>query len=126
LGARRGEGLLATVRDGEPPRVHPITVGVRDGGLYAFIHPSGKLSDLERDGRYALHAYMDPDAPDEFLVRGRVRRVEPERRAALAADWPWRPADDTPAFELLVEEALLGERGPNEWPPRYSTWRAER
>jgi dipeptidyl aminopeptidase/acylaminoacyl peptidase len=120
------EALLATVRGDEPPRIHPITVGLRDGGLYVFIHPSGKRSDLETDGRYALHTYMDPDSPDEFAIRGRVRPLEGHRRAEIAAGWPWKVGDEVGGFELLLDEAVLGERGPHEWPPRYSTWAADR
>lgn len=124
--ARTGaeEVLLATVRDSEPPRIHPVTIQVRDGGLFIFIHPSSKLTDLETDGRYALHTYMDPARPDEFAVRGRARPVEGDRRNQLAASWPWTVRDDVRAFELLVDEAVLGERGADEWPPRYSTWTA--
>jgi dipeptidyl aminopeptidase/acylaminoacyl peptidase len=124
--ARSGkdEVLLATVRADEPPRIHPVTVQVRDGGLFIFLHPSSKLTDLETDGRYALHTYMFPDRPDEFAARGRARPVDGERRNELAASWPWTVRDDVCAFELLVDEALLGERARDEWPPRYSTWRA--
>jgi dipeptidyl aminopeptidase/acylaminoacyl peptidase len=116
------EILLATVRDDEPPRIHPVTVQIRDGGLYVFLHPSSKLTDLEIDGRYAVHTYMDPKQPDEFAVRGRARAVERDRRDELAADWPWTVGADVRAFELLLDEAVLGERGADEWPPRYSTW----
>lgn len=31
-----GEALLATVRDDEPPRIHPIWVGIVDDRLYAW------------------------------------------------------------------------------------------
>jgi hypothetical protein len=117
-----GEALLATVRDGQPPRIHPIAVEVDDGGLYAFILPSPKLTDLELDGRYALHAYPDAAVPHEFVLRGRVRRVDAMRRDALAAKWSWA-VGDAPAFEFLIEEALLGERATrDEWPPKYGTW----
>ena len=63
-----------TVRGAELPRVHPINVGVVDGGLYAFLLPSPKRTDLERDGRFALHTHQDPAAPDEFSIRGRAQR----------------------------------------------------
>ncbi|HEX5451392.1 MAG TPA: hypothetical protein VFW86_03300 [Candidatus Limnocylindrales bacterium] len=118
------EVLLATVRDGEPPRLHPVTVQVHDGGLFVLVHPSSKLTDLETDGRYALHTYMDPNRPDEFAARGRVRPVQGARRDELAAAWPWKAGADVRAFELLLDEAVLGERGRNEWPPRYTTWTA--
>ncbi len=47
-----GAALLVAVRGDDPPRVHPISVGVVDGGLYAFILPSPKLQDLEHDGQF--------------------------------------------------------------------------
>ena len=80
-----GEALLVTVRGDELPRVHPINVGVVDGGLYAFLLPSPKRTDLEQDGRFALHAHQDPAAPDEFSVRGRAKVVEDPLPAAR----PW-------------------------------------
>jgi len=117
-----GEALLATVRGAEPPRIHPIVAEVRDGGLYAFILASEKLTDLETDARYALHAYPDSTTPHEFLLRGHVRPVEASRRATLATDWPWS-VGKAPAFEFLIEEAVLGEReSRDDWPPRYSRW----
>ena len=117
-----GEALLVTVRGDEPPQAHPVSVGVVNGGLYTFILPSPKLRDLEQDGRYALHAHFDPALPHEFLIRGRVRRVDDATRAALAATWSWT-VGDAPAFELLVEDALYGERpSADDWPPRYTTW----
>ena len=64
-----GEALLATVRGDDPPRIHPIWVGIVAGRLYAFILGSAKRTDLERDGRYALHTHIDPAAPSEFSIR---------------------------------------------------------
>lgn len=120
-----GEALLVTVCGDDPPRAHPISVGVVNGGLYAFILPSPKLHDLARDGRYALHALFDPTVPHEFLIRGRVRPVDDQvTRASLAADWDWS-VGDAPAFEFLVEDALYGARASAEdWPPRYTSWTA--
>lgn len=121
-----GEALLATVREGAPPRIHPITVGIVDGGLFGFILPSGKQRDLEMDGRYALHAYPDAKVPHEFTLRGRVRRVSEPRRSAVATGWTWT-VGDAPAYEFLIDEAVLGERtSRTDWPPRYTTWRSDR
>jgi hypothetical protein len=117
-----GEALLATVRDDVPPSIHPIAIEQRDGGLFAFILRSKKLTDLRTDGRYALHAYPDAVVPHEFGIRGRVRDVDAARREALAGDWPFS-VGDAAAFEFLVEEAILGERASrDEWPPKYTTW----
>lgn len=119
-----GEALLATVRDTEPPRVHPIAVEVVDAGLYAFILSSPKLGDLEADGRYALHAYPDAAVPHEFVIRGRVRPADEATRTRLAANWPFW-VGSAGAFEFLIDEALLGERDSRDaWPPHYTTWRS--
>jgi len=121
-----GEAMLATVRGGAaPPRIHPIAVGIAEGGLYAFILPSPKQTDLEDDGRYALHAYPDPAVPHELQIRGRVRRADDPTRNALAGMWSF---DVGPAwaYEFLIDDVLVGERDSrNEWPPRYSSWSAQ-
>lgn len=117
-----GRALLVTVRGDAPPRAHPISVGIVDGGLYAFILRSPKLDDLEQDGRYALHAHFDPAAPDEFMIRGRVSAVDDGTRAALAADWSWS-VGAARAFEFLIDDALHGARpSDDDWPPSYTTW----
>jgi hypothetical protein len=124
---REGHGgaLLATVRDGEPPRIHPISVGIVEDGLYAFILKSAKRVDLERDGRYALHAHLDPAAPNEFSVRGRARVVGEPIRSTVAAGWFFEADEGYELFEFGVESAVLGERPTaDDWPPRYTTWRA--
>jgi hypothetical protein len=120
-----GEAMLATVSGGAaPPRIHPIAVGIVEGGLYAFILPSPKLTDLEDDGRYALHAYPDPAVPHELQIRGRVRRVDDQTRNALAKAWSF-DVGSAWAYEFLIEDVLVGERDSrNDWPPRYSSWSA--
>jgi len=121
-----GEALLATVRGGNLPRVHPVNVAIVDGRLYAFIIArSPKRLDLELDGRYALHTHQDPDAPTEVSLRGRARLVTDAReRAVVAAGWAFEVDDDDALFEFDVEVALLGARPSTDaWPPRYSAWR---
>lgn len=120
-----GEALLATVRAEDPPRIHPVNVGIIGGGLYTFvIARSAKRIDLESDGRYAMHTHVDPAAPSEFSIRGRATAVDAEdTRAAVAAHWPFTVDETYRLFELSVEAALLGDRSsPDEWPPRYSSW----
>jgi Pyridoxamine 5'-phosphate oxidase len=121
-----GEALLATVRDGEPPRIHPIYVAIVDGRLYALLGRSAKTTDLVRDGRYALHTHQDPAAPSEFMVRGRVRVVDdPAERNPIAAGWYFETDDTWTLVEFSIESAVLGERADaDEWPPRYSSWSA--
>jgi hypothetical protein len=121
-----GEALLATVRGDEPPRIHPINVGILDDRLYAFIGRSPKQRDLRLDGRYALHTHQDPAVPREFAVRGRATLIEgTDVRSAVAARWFFEPDETYDLFELSIESAVLGMRdSPNEWPPRYSSWSA--
>lgn len=121
-----GEALLATVRGDDPPRIHPIAIELVGEGLFAFILGSPKQRDLDEDGRYALHAYPDAEHPDEFTIRGRVRRVDEPTRQRLAASWPFQP-EDAPAYEFLIGDAVVAERATrNDWPPRYRAWRADR
>jgi len=122
-----GEGMLVTVRGDSPPRVHPVNVGVVDGHLYTFVQAkSAKRADLETDGRYALHTHCDPQAPHEFQVRGRTRAITDEAiRGPIVANWFFN-AKDYPLFELLIDTALLGERPTaDDWPPQYTSWKAE-
>ncbi len=121
-----GQGLLSTVASNGTPRIHPLNVGVRDGRLLIFVQGhSAKARDLESDPHYALHAHVDAQQPHEFLVRGQARLVtDTDVRRAAAGDWYFTVADDYPLYELLIDHALLGERAsPNDWPPRYRSWR---
>ena len=118
------QGLLATVRDAEPPRIHPVYVEIVDGRLFTFLLRSAKRGDLHRDGRYALHAHQYPSVPTEFMVRGRAKRVDdPTVRGAAAAAWSFEVDESYALFELSIEAALVGLRdSADEWPPRYRSW----
>ncbi len=120
-----GEVLLVTVRDDQPPRIHPINAGIVGGALVAFLLPGAKTRDLELDGRYAMHTHQDPAAPSEFSVRGRARSVaDPSVRAAAAAVWPFDVDDTYTLFEFDIETALLGSRPTaDDWPPIYTSWK---
>jgi hypothetical protein len=121
-----GEVLLATVREAEPPRIHPISVGIVDDRLYAFINRSPKRKDLATDGRYAMHTHQDPAAPKEFSVRGRAILIDAaDVRSAVGAEWSFEPDETYDLFEFSIDSALLGLRDdPDEWPPRYTSWSA--
>ena len=120
-----GVALLSTVRDGGLPRIHPINVAILEGRLLAFILPSPKAADLVEDGRFALHAHQDPDAPHECLIRGRARAIDdPGARARFADAWSFSVDESYRLFEFLIEHAVFGERAsPDVWPPRYTSWR---
>jgi hypothetical protein len=121
-----GEGFLATVAADGTPRMHPLNVGVVDGRLLVFVQDrSAKARDLAANPHYALHAHQDPARPDEFLVRGEAQRVtDPAVRANAAGQWFFNVSDSYPLYELRLSHALLGERGADEWPPRYRSWRS--
>lgn len=121
-----GEALLATVRGDDPPRIHPIWVGIVGGRLYAFILKSAKRTDLERDGRFALHTHVDPAAPSEFSIRGRARLVDAaELRVEVGGSWYFDVDETYELFDFDVEAAILGVRdNTDEWPPRYTSWTA--
>jgi hypothetical protein len=119
-----GFGYLATVRADGAPRIHPINPVWAGGAVVAFIVPSPKLRDLERDGRYALHSTGSAEIDDEFSIAGRARIVvDPSlRRAALAA-CPYTPADDHVLVELDLERALWAHYEPRGvFPPQYHVW----
>jgi hypothetical protein len=121
-----GEALLATVRDGAVPRIHPIYIAILEGRLVAFLLSSPKAVDLAEDGRFALHAHQDPAAPHEFVVRGRAIPIDDGPMRQRMAD-AWYFGMDTPhtLWEFGIEHAVLGERPTRDsWPPRYSSWRA--
>lgn len=122
-----GEAFLTTVAANGTPRIHPLNVGVRDGRLLVFVQAhSAKARDLELNQHYALHAHQDTDHPHEFMVRGQARLVtDPALRSAAAADWFYTVSEPYPLYELLIEQALLGEReSASDWPPRYRSWRS--
>ena len=124
-----GDGLLTTVAGDDLPRTHPVNVGIVDGRLMTFVQSrSAKARDLMTDGRYALHAHVDPDRPHEFLLRGRgVVVTDAAVRAAAAGSWPFNPDGSYPLIELDVEHALFGDRADADaWPPVYTSWRPTR
>jgi hypothetical protein len=125
IAARGGEALLATVRDGELPRIHPVNVAVVDGRLYAFvIGRSAKRLDLETDGRFAMHTHVDPAVPAEVSLRGRARLVDDDdERSRVAARWAFEADETYTLFEFSIETALRGARATaDDWPPRYTSW----
>src|SRR3954465_15819296 len=95
-----GEGMFVTASPTEPPRVHPVNAGVVDGHLYTFVQgKSAKRRDLEEDGRYAFHTHVDPQAPSEFLVRGRAQKVtDVQLRTRIASDWFFTVQESYPLY----------------------------
>jgi hypothetical protein len=122
-----GEALLATVRGDALPRIHPIYVAILEGRLIAFLLRSPKATDLAADGRFALHAHQEPEAPHEFVVRGRAEPIDDQAaQRAMAGAWYFDIDDGYRLFEFGIEHAILGERASaDDWPPRYTSWRSD-
>jgi hypothetical protein len=103
---------LATVRRDGSPRVHPVCPIFAGGGVYVAVGgggragPSPKRFDLERDGRYALHA-LPGNLDEEFYLTGRARRVtDSAERAAVVEAAGFTVHDVDWVFELGIELAM--------------------
>ncbi|GAA2579069.1 hypothetical protein GCM10010435_64890 [Winogradskya consettensis] len=108
-----GMGYLATVRADGGPRVHPVSPVITDEGLYCFIVNSAKRTDLERDGRYALHTYPPEESDDEAYLTGHAHPVtDPAVITHLADALNASPAVDWRLFELTIDTAMLRRHGP--------------
>jgi hypothetical protein len=123
---QRGEGFafLATIDAGGAPRLHPIVVVQEEGGLYAFLTPSPKRRDLERDPRFALHAFPHPDRDDEFVIRGRAVRIEDPALLRQVAQY-FEAGESHHLYEFLVGGALLAVYQEPGAPPRRAAWTAD-
>jgi hypothetical protein len=124
-GAARG--MLASVTATGLPRIHPVSVGFLDGRLLVFsIDAAPRTRAFLEDGRYAFHAHLDVEHPDELLLRGRaVAITDPQVRQQALAVWPFDASEGYTLFELRIEHALLAERATeDDWPPRYTSWHA--
>jgi len=70
---------LATGRPNGWPRVHPVSVRIREGRLFVRMDPaSPKARDLLRDGRYAMHSQVldTSGRGGEFAISGTARLVD--------------------------------------------------
>lgn len=122
-----GPGLayLATLRPDGSPRLHPVSPAVTDDGLFVCLLDTPKRRDLERDGRFALHAYPAEERDDEACLRGVarlvtdpvvIRRVAAALRATPDVDW-W-------LYELSVREAIFVSRPDARSAAVTQVWRA--
>jgi hypothetical protein len=128
-----GLAFLATVRRDGGPRVHPICPQIYEGGLFGFLIPSLKRSDLGRDSRYALHSYPTPTNEDVFYLTGEARRVTDEAlvgevRGQFISERklsePPPASDEEELFEFLIQSCLLTRTtGHLDYEPRHTIWR---
>jgi hypothetical protein len=113
-------GYLATVRSDGGPRVHPVVPIITGDGLFCFLMRSPKRRDLERDGRYALHALPGVFDHDEAYLAGAAAPVTDEHRVEwLARRWRAAPEGDWRVFELQIQVAMVGRAGPG-----HQVWHA--
>ena len=114
LAARGAESLrglcyLATSKKDGSPRLHPVVPLLGEGRIFVFMEPtSPKGHDLRRDGRYALHSSVEPDASSgELLVTGRAEPVEEPAVREFAVRYAhYPPPEDDVLFEFGVESVL--------------------
>jgi Pyridoxamine 5'-phosphate oxidase len=125
-----GLAFLATVRADGAPRLHPVCPVLSAERLFVLITAaSPKRRDLERDGRYALQTFPQPNpGSDEFYIAGTATVVEDARiRARIFADAKHRSEPSEIAFELSLER-VVHTRGEHpltpEMYPVHRTWRA--
>jgi hypothetical protein len=129
-----GMAYLATVRPDGGPRVHPVSPAITTEGLYCFVIRSAKRDDLDRDGRYALHAYPPEESDDEAYLTGHAHPVTDQSVITrLATAMHASPMTDWRLYELHIETAMLRRHGPSgalplttnlRYPPMTLTWTA--
>jgi hypothetical protein len=119
-----GLGYLATVRADGGPRVHPVSPVITDEGLYCFVMSSPKRGDLERDGRYALHAFPPENSNDEAYVSGVAWRVTDRALVGrLAQEVRADPKADWRLYEFSVDVAMVARHREPTVPAGYEIWR---
>ncbi len=103
-----GLGYLATVRADGGPRVHPVSPVITADGAYCFLIDSPKRRDLERDGRYALHAFPAEESDVEAYLTGTARPVtDPATIARISSQAAAHTAVDWRLYELHIEVAMM-------------------
>lgn len=125
-----GLGYLATIRADGGPRLHPVSPAIVGGRLYCCLLDSPKRHDLDRDGRYALHAFPADDSDDEAGVSGRaVHVIDPGRVRRVGGAMHADPMIDWALYELTIDSAFLvrrsiGSRAPGAAGLAYQKWHA--
>ena len=101
--------MLASVSATGIARMAPICPIPCDGALYLSAGaPTPKVRDLERRGRYALHAFLGP-SDEEWQIWGSAERVDDSAERARVHDTITFQFDaGDPIFHLDVERCLWG------------------
>jgi hypothetical protein len=129
-----GLAFLSTVRPDGGSRVHAVCPLLSEDGLYAFIIPSPKQSDLHRDGRYAMHSFPMEDNEDAFYLTGHAHAVlDVAARTSLAHQFVEErtrfaapePASDHHLFGFDIGAVLLTRTASHgDASPQHTVWRA--
>jgi hypothetical protein len=105
---------LATVRKNGAPRVHPFCPIFGGDRMYIAVNQtSPKRWDLDRDGRYAMHALPGPPrgtrGDDEWYATGRARRITDPAEFQLVVESAGHTVHDTDwVFELSLDYVMTG------------------
>jgi hypothetical protein len=85
---------------------------------------SPKRTDLDRDGRYALHAFPPEDSNDEAYLAGTARQVTDAGRVSrLARAVRAEPKADWRLYEFSVDVAMVARHREPTVPAGYEIWR---
>ena len=101
-------GFLATI--GDALHLAPVCPIFCDDAICLSVGAgTPKRRDLERDGRYVLHAFLGP-SDEEFQIAGRaVEIVDAESRARVHRAIRFGSFDSSdPLFRLDIERAMWG------------------
>ncbi|MDH6704347.1 hypothetical protein P3T27_001048 [Kitasatospora sp. MAA19] len=102
--------VLATLRKDGSPRVSGTEVGFIGADLMiGSMYGSVKARDLQRDGRFALHAHPGDEtmAGGDSKVSGRAVEITDEAElTAYVADLPEPPPTPFHAFRLDLEQVV--------------------
>jgi hypothetical protein len=106
---------------------------ITDEGLFAFLIPSPKASDLVRDPRYAMHGFPPAQNEDAIYLTGAARaRPEPALRQSIATvflkerGWESEPPgfEQQRLFEFLIDGCLLTRTtGHGDHTPQHTVWK---
>jgi hypothetical protein len=129
-----GLAFLGSVRPDGGPRLHPMCPVLQGDGLYGFLVPGPKRTDLHRDPRFAMHSFPAENDENAFYVTGVAHPVieVAVTKAAASVFFEERSWDAPPPgfaeqelFEFLIERALLTTTtGHGDPAPRHQVWRA--
>ena len=130
-----GEMLLATVRDDEPPRIHPVNVAIVDGRLFAFILRSAKRRTWSATAgtrstrtwiRHRRASSRSGDTRRSSSPRSPGRRPRRNRRSRSTTATPSSSSRSRPPCSAFGRPRTTGHRGIRAGPLRRRSGRGDR